>query len=143
MWCCSDCVAVDHWGVHCLVESTVTFSTIQCSAKSATYSVLTHFHADTDEPEPCFLHGHVPPGADPSGNIKDASLVDNLHQHQHLWMAEGGDPHLKLHCLLEIAPMTGKHWYWPDMTVEHHVLTAQDWEQHALLSFHMQTAACR
>ena len=46
-WRCGDCVDNDRWGVRRLVESTVTFSTIQCSAQSATHSVLTHFHADT------------------------------------------------------------------------------------------------
>ena len=91
--------------------------------------------------EPSFLHGRVPPGADPSGNIKDESLVDDLRQRQRLRLAEGGDPHSKLHRLLEIAPTTGKLWYRPDMTAEHHASTVRDWEQRAPLSFRAQTAA--
>ena len=61
-WRCGDCVEDDRWGVRSLVESMVTFGTARCSAKSATYSVLTHFHADTTSPEACFLHGCVPAG---------------------------------------------------------------------------------
>ena len=90
--------------------------------------------------EPCFLHGRVPPGADPSGNIKDERLVDDLRRRQRLRLAEGGDPHSKLHRLLEIAPTTGKLWYRPDMTAEHHASTVQDWERRAPLSFRAQTA---
>ena len=56
-------------------------------------------------------------------------------------MAEGGDPHSKLHRLLEIAPSTGRHWYRPDMTAEHHASTVQDWVQRAPSSFRAQTAA--
>ena len=95
-WRCGDCVEGDRWGVRSLVESMLTFSTTQCSAKSATYSVLNHFHADTTSPEACFLHGRVPPGADPYGNIKDEGLVDDLRRRQRLRLAEGSDPHSKL-----------------------------------------------
>ena len=139
-WRCGDCVEADRWGVRSLVESMLTFGTAQCSAKSATYSVLTHFHADTTLPEACFLHGHVPPGADPHGNIKDESLVDDLRRRQRLRLAEGGDPHSKLPRLLELAPMTGKFWYRPDMTAEHHAATVRDWVKRAPSSFRAQTA---
>ena len=118
-WCCGDCVEADRWGVKRPVESMLTFSTAKCSARSATYSVLTHFHADTVSPEACFLHGRVPPGADPHGNIKDEGLVDDLRRRQRLRLAEGGDPHSKLPRLLELKPTTGRLWYRPDMTAEH------------------------
>ena len=100
VWRCGDCVKADRWGVRSLVESMLMFSTAACSAKSATYSVLTHFHADTPSPEACFLHGCVPLGADPHGNIKDESLVDDLRYQQRRRLAEGGDPHSKLPRLL-------------------------------------------
>ena len=77
-WRCGDCVEDDRWGVRPLVEFMLTFSTTQCSTRSATYSVLTHFHADTTSREACFVHGCVPPGVDPRGNIKDEGLVDDL-----------------------------------------------------------------
>ena len=140
-WHCGDCVEEDRWGVKRLVESMLTFSTAQCSARSATYSVLTHFHADTASPEACFLHGRVPPGADPHGNIKDEGLVDDLRRRQKLRLVEGGDPHSKLPRLLELTPTTGKLWYRPDMTAEHHAATVQDWEKGAPSSFRRQTAA--
>ena len=60
----------------------LTFGTTWRSAKSATYSVLTHFHADTTSPEACFVHGCVPPGPDPHGNIKDEGLVVDLRRRQ-------------------------------------------------------------
>ena len=119
----------------------LTFSTTKCSAKSAMYSVLTHFHADTTSPEAYFLHSRVPLGADPHGNIKDEGLVDNLRRQQRRRLAEGGDPHLKLPRLLELTPMTGKHWYRLDMTAEHHAVTVRDWEVRAPSSFREQTAA--
>ena len=121
----------------------LTFGTTAsaCSAKSATYSVLTHFHADTTSPEAWFLHGHVPPGADPHGNTKDAGLVDDLGRRQSRRLAEGDDPHSKLPRLLELKPTTGKHWYRPDMTAQHHAVTVRDWEKRAPLSFRAQTAA--
>ena len=75
VWRCGDCVEGDRWGVCSLVESMLTFSTTQCSVKSATYSVLTHFHANSTSLEACFVHGCVPRGADPHGNIKDEGLV--------------------------------------------------------------------
>ena len=56
-------------------------------------------------------------------------------------LAEGSDPHLKLHHLLELTPTTGKFWYRLDMTAEHHAATVRDWWQHAPLSFRAQTAA--
>ena len=65
-------------------------STTKCSAKSATYSALTHFHADTTSPEAGFLHGCVPSGADPHGNIKDEGLVDDLRRRQLNLTASGG-----------------------------------------------------
>ena len=108
-----------------LVESMLMFSTAACSAKSAMYSVLTHFHADTPSPEACFLHGRVPSGADPHGNIKDESLVDDLRCRQRRRLAEGGDPHSKLPRLLELTPTTGKLWYRPDMTAEHQCCTTR------------------
>ena len=77
-WRCGECVEDDRWGVRSLAESMLTFGSARCSARSATYSVLTYFHADTRLPEACFLHGRVPPGADPDGNIKDGGLVDDL-----------------------------------------------------------------
>ena len=140
-WRCGDCVEDYRWGVRSLVESMVTFGTTRCLAKSATYSVLTHFHADTTLPEACFLHGRVPPGADPHGNIKDESLVDDLRRRQRMRLAEGGDPHSKLHRLSELTLTTGKYWYRTDMTAEHHAATACDWEKRAPLSFRTQTAA--
>ena len=140
-WRCGDCVEDDRWGVRSLVESMVTFGTARCSAKSATYSVLTHFHADTTSPEACFLHGCVPAGADPHGNIKDESLVDDLRSRQRMRLAEGGDPHSKLHRLSELTPTTGKYWCQPDMTAAHHAATACAWEKRAPLSFRTQTAA--
>ena len=142
-WRCGDCVEEDRWGVRSLVESMLTFGTTAsaCSAKSATYSVLTHFHADTTSPEAWFLHGRVPPGADPHGNIKDAGLVDDLGRRQSRRLAEGDDPHSKLPRLLELKPTTGKHWYRPDMTAQHHAVTVRDWEKRAPLSFRAQTAA--
>ena len=120
-WRCGDCADEDRWGVRSLVESMLTFGTTKCSAKSATYSVLTHFHADTTSPEACFLHGRVPPGADPHGNIEDEGLVDDLRRRQSRRLAEGSDPHSKLPRLLELTPTTGKlikHSYRPDMTAE-------------------------
>ena len=60
---CRDCVEDNQWGARSLVGSMLTFSNSGCSAKSATYSVLTHFHADTTSPEACFVHGCVSPGA--------------------------------------------------------------------------------
>ena len=113
----------------------LTFSTTKCSAKSATYSVLTHFHADVTSPEACFLHGRVPSGADPHGNIKDEGIVDDLRRRQSRRLAEGGDPHSKLPRLLELTPMTGKLWYRPDMTAEHHAATVEPWGKYAPHSF--------
>ena len=83
-----------------------------------------------------------PPGAGPHGNIKDVSLVDDLRRRQNRRLAEGGDPHSKLPRLLELQPTTGKQWYRPDMTAEHHAATVRDWEKRAPLSFCQQTAAC-
>ena len=144
-WRCGDCVEDDRWGVRSLVESMLTFSTTKsrprCSAKSAMYSVLTHFHTDTTSLEACFVHGRVPPGADPHGNIKDASLMDDLRRRQTRRLAAGGDPHSKLPRLLELTTTTGKHWYRPDMTAEHHAATVQDWAKRAPSSFRRQTAA--
>ena len=60
VWRCGDCVEDNCWGVRSLVESMLTFNTTRCSAESAAYSVLTHFHADTSLPEACFVHGCVP-----------------------------------------------------------------------------------
>ena len=131
---------MNRWGVKKLVESTLTFSTLKCSAQSGTYSVLTHFHADTTSPEMCFVHGRVPPGADPHGEIKDESLVDDLRGRQRLRLAEGGDPHSKLPRLLELKPTTGKLWYRPDMTAEQHAATVQHWEARAPLGFRQMTA---
>ena len=58
-WRCRECVEDDRWGVCSLAESMLTFSSTQCSAKSAAYSVLTYFHAGTTQPEVCFLHAVV------------------------------------------------------------------------------------
>ena len=54
------------------------------------------------------MHGHVPPGADPHGNIKDEGLVVDLHRRQERRLADGSDPHSKLPRLLELPPTTGK-----------------------------------
>ena len=119
----------------------LTFGNTQCSEKSATYSVLTYFHADATSPEACFLHGRVPPGADPHGSIKDVSLVDDLRRRQNRRLTEGGDTHSKLPRLLELQSTTGKHWYRPHMTAEHHAVTIRHWEMRAPLSFREETAA--
>ena len=140
VWCCGDCVEGNRWGVRSLVESMLTFGTTQCSAKSATYSALTHFHADTTSPEACFVHGRVPLGADPHGNTKDAGLVDDLRRQQGRRLAGGGEPRSKLPRLSELQPMTGKNWYRPDMTAEHHAATAKHWLVRAPLSFCQETA---
>ena len=59
----------------------LTFGTTKCSAKSAAYSVLTHFHADTTSLHgACFLHGRVPLGADLHSNLKDEGPVDDLQR---------------------------------------------------------------
>ena len=139
-WRCGDCVKENRWGVKRLVESMLTFNTVKCSAQSATYSVLTHFHADTTSPEACFVHGRVPPGADPHGEIKDEGLVDDLRGRQRLRLAEGGDPHSKLPRLLGLKPTTSKLWYRPDMTAEQHAATVQHWEARAPLGFRQLTA---
>ena len=139
-WRCGTCVEDNRWGVRSLVESMLTCSNTACSEKSASYSVLTHFHADTTSPEACFLHGCVPPGADPHGNIKDEGLVDVLRHRQNRRLEEGSDPHSKLPHLSELQPTTGKNWYRPDMTAEHHAATAKHWIVRAPLSFRQETA---
>ena len=87
------------------------------------------------------MHGRVPRGADPHGNIKDEGLVDGLRRRQGRRLAEGGDPHSKLPRLLDLQPTTGRNWYRPDMTAEHHAATAKEWLMRALLSFRQETAA--
>ena len=121
----------------------LTFGSAQCSAKSAAYSVLTHFHADTQLPEACFLrlHGRVPQGADPAGNIKDVSLADDLRRPQKRRLAYSGDPHSKLPRLLDLRPMAGDFWYRPDITAEHHAVAARHWLARALLSFRQEVMA--
>ena len=121
------------------MESMLTFSTTWCSAKSATYFVLTHFHADAPSLEACFVHGCVPPGADPHGNIKEEGLVVDLRRRQDRRLAEGGDPHSKLPRLLDLPPTTGKFWFRPDMTAEHHAATIQHWGKRAPHSFRQAT----
>ena len=118
-----------------------TFGSTQCSARSATYSVLTYFHADTTRPEACFLHGHVPPGADPHDSIKDVGLVDDLRHQQNRRLAEGGDLHSKLPHLLDLPLVTGKHWYRPNVTAEHHAVTVHHWDTPAPPIFRQETAA--
>ena len=88
-WRCGVCVTQDRWGVRSLGESMLTFGSTLCSAKSAVYSVLTYYHADSHLPKASFLHGCVPPGA-PAGNIKDQGLVDELRQRQNRRRARGG-----------------------------------------------------
>ena len=118
----------------------LTFNTTRCSAKSAAYPVLAHFHADTSSPEACFVHGCVPPGADPHGNIKNEGLVEGLRSRQRRQLAEGGDPHSKLPRLLDLPPTTGKFWFRPGMTAEHHAATIQHWDKRAPRSFRQATA---
>ena len=67
--------------------------------------------------------------------------MDDLRRRQRMRVAEGGDPHSKLPRLSELTPTTGKYWYRPDMTAEHHAATVRDWEKRAPLSFRTQTAA--
>ena len=67
--------------------------------------------------------------------------MDDLWRRQRMRLTEGGDPHSKLHRLSELTPTTGKYWYRPDMTAEHHAATACDWKKRAPLSFRAQTAA--
>ena len=88
------CVEDDRWGVRSLAESMLTFGSTRCS-NEVRYLLCPHlyFHADTRLPEACFLHGRVPPGADPYGNIKGAGLVDDLRHRQNRRLADGGDPH--------------------------------------------------
>ena len=56
-------------------------------------------------------------------------------------LTESGDLHSKLPRLLELQPTTGKHWYHPGMTAEHHAATVRHWEKRAPLSFPQETAA--
>ena len=84
------------------------------------YFALTYFHADTREPEACFVHGRVPPGADPDGNIKDQALVEDLRGRQKRRLDKGHDLHSKLVRLLGLQPVTGNFLFHPDMTAEHH-----------------------
>ena len=79
------------------------------------------------------MHDHVPPGADPCGNIKDDGLVADLRRRQERRLAEGGDPHSKLPRLLELPPTAGKHWYRPEMTAEHHAAPVQHLDKRAPL----------
>ena len=88
----------------------LTFSNALCPAKPAVYSVLTYVHAVSQLPEASFLHGRVPAGADPDGNIKDPGLVDALGRRQGRRLACGGDPHSKLPRLLGLKPTTGDFW---------------------------------
>ena len=68
-------------------------------------------------------------------------VVDDLRRRQNRWLAEGGDPHSKLPRLLDLQPTTGSLWYRPDMTAEHHALTARHWHTRAPLIFRQETAA--
>ena len=121
----------------------LTFSTTWCLVKSAAYCVLTHFHTDMTSLGACFVHGCVPLGADLHGNIKDERLAVDLCHQQEQQLAEGSDPHLKLPCLLELPPMTGKFWFRLDMTTGHHVAMIQHWGKHAPHSFRQATAPHR
>ena len=132
---CRECVEDAQWGVCSLAEPMLTFGNTQCLAKSAMYSVLTYFHADTRLPEACFLHSCVPLGADLDDNIKDASLVDDLWHRQNHRLAAGGDLHSKLHRLLDPTLTMGDFWSCPDMMAENHAATARHRLKRTLLSF--------